>query len=87
MVGVSSRVGISIIGYVGAATRRAATPTSYETLDRSRGAAGPLEQDDVTEVSLNWLRRTGHNATEETNRAIWITLNVRDIRPFEVALV
>ena len=31
MVGVSSRVGISIIGYAGAAARRAATPTSYET--------------------------------------------------------
>ena len=66
-VGISSKVGMIVSGVMhGVDQGILELPrTSYNL--RSRRGAGALEQDDVTEVSLNWLGSRSEDAPEEAN--------------------
>ena len=63
--------------------------TGNPALDRlfSRCSAGALEQDDVTEVSLDRLRSRSKNTTEESDGPVRVLLNIRDVGPLELTLV
>ena len=53
------------MGYARGGSSTPPPRTSYNL--RSRRGAGALEQDNVTEVSLNWLGSRSEDAPEEAN--------------------
>jgi len=40
-----------------------------------------LDDDDVTKLSFDWFGCRGENATEETNRSIWVSNLIHDVLP------
>ena len=85
-MGASSKVGIIFSWVVRGAAVLSYRPAQVMNLC-SGCAAAALEEDDVTEVSLDRLGSGSKNTTEEPESPIWIYVLMGDVFPFPLSLI